>query len=268
MQLRRATRKPWQTPHNIHPQTVAHCHSGFKPTLFANVVKLTVKLARLPRESPSRSAPAAPSPPWARSSRPCGPCPGHAPQAAPRVGRRGFARRRRGIPRPRKERCAGARRDVVVRGSGGAAVEGAVARRLQVSKNVDVDLRRTSTPPSLYNSRRYCRGGSGMRGLEEQRGHAKNAAPRHPNLPRLHITSLWAEQCGPHSGPRRRAADGGAEAAAPLLNATPSLLRPDFTLARIAGPIAGPLPKAGPLDNDIFVLRQNALFLCKIEYPA
>ena len=172
---------------------------------------------------------------------------------------RGGTARRSG-PGQRRGSCGG--------GSSEAAVEGAEARRLQVSKNVDVDLRRTSTPPSLYNSRRYCRGGSGMRGLEEQRGHAKNAAPRHPNLPRLHITSLWAEQCGPHSGPRRRAADGGAEAAAPLLNATPSLLRPDFTLARIAGPIAGPLPKAGPLDNDIFVLRQNALFLCKIEYPA
>ena len=87
--------------------------------------KFTVKLARLPRESPSRPAPAAPSPPWARSSRPFGPCPGHAPRAAPRVGRRCFARRRRGIPRPRKERCAGARRDVV-----GQRREGAVARLL------------------------------------------------------------------------------------------------------------------------------------------
>ena len=68
---------------------------------------------------------------------------------------------------------------------------------------------------------------------------AEEAAARHPNLLRSHVTSICAardgpaEGGGPCSGPRMRAADGGAAALfnAACLNAGPHVHWPAFTPA-------------------------------------
>ena len=86
----------------------------------------------------------------------------------------------------------------------------------------------------------------GRRGPEEQRGHAKKAADRRPNLPRSHVTSTCAARASAPegSGPRRRAADGGAAAGAALMNGVKGVAR--LYAGRLAGPIAGPIPKTEP----------------------
>ena len=80
-------------------------------------------------------------------------------------------------------------------------------------------------------------GSGGVLRPKEQQSRAEKAAAHHPNLPRLHVTSICAVQgCragggGTHSGPCRRAANGGAAAGAPLLNADHPARRPAYTPA-------------------------------------